>query len=102
MLHIFWQLEEISMGPKADDKVDDKVDDEADNEVDDEEVDTAGMSELEDEQEAAKRQQGQGLKMLTPQQMITRLLILLAQLKAGNNSQKLKNEIKQLLYSLYR
>ena len=34
--------------------------------------------------------------------MITRLPILLAQLKAGNNSQKLKNEIRQLLYSLYR
>ena len=34
--------------------------------------------------------------------MITRLPILLAQLKAGNNSEKLKNEIRQLLYSLYR
>ena len=34
--------------------------------------------------------------------MITRLPILLAQLKAGNNSQKLKNEIRQMLYSLYR
>ena len=34
--------------------------------------------------------------------MITRLPILLAQLKAGNNSQKLKNEIKQIAYSLYR
>ena len=33
--------------------------------------------------------------------MITRLPILLAQLKSGNNSQKLNNEIKQLLYSLY-
>ena len=60
------------------------------------------MPPLETEREAAERQQGQGLKILTPQQMITRLPILLAQLKAGNNSQKLKNEIKQLLYSLYR
>ena len=34
--------------------------------------------------------------------MITRLPILIAQLKAGNNSEKLKNEIRQLLYSLYR
>ena len=34
--------------------------------------------------------------------MITRLLISLALIKAGNNSQKLKNEIRQLLYSLYR
>ena len=45
---------------------------------------------------------GKGLKILTPQQMFTRLQILLAQIKAGNNSQKLKNEIRQLLYSLYR
>ena len=58
---------------------------------------------LEGEEEAAKRQQEeQGLKILFPQQMITRLPILLAQLKGGNNSQKLKNEIRQLLYSLYR
>ena len=60
------------------------------------------MPPLETEREAAERQQGQGLKILTPQQMITRLPVLLAQLKAGNNSQKLKNDIKQLLYSLYR
>ena len=39
---------------------------------------------------------------MTPKQMITRLPILLAQLKAGNNSQKLKNEIRQILYSLCR
>ena len=44
------------------------------------------MSDLETEESAAKRQQGQGLKILTPKQMITRLPILLAQLKAGNNS----------------
>ena len=54
------------------------------------------------EKSATERQEGQGLKILTPQQIITRLPILLAQLKAGNNSQKLKNEIRQLLYSLYR
>ena len=34
--------------------------------------------------------------------MLNRLLISLAQLKAGNNSQKLKNEVRQLMYSLYR
>ena len=45
---------------------------------------------------------GSGLKILTPQQMLARLPILLAQIKAGNNSQELKNEIRQLLYSLYR
>ena len=54
------------------------------------------------EKSAAERQKGQWLKILTPKQMITKLPILLAQLKAGNNSQKLKNEIRQILYSLYR
>ena len=47
-------------------------------------------------------QAGQGLKILTPNQMLSRLPISLAQLNAGNNSEKLKNEIRQLLYSLYR
>ena len=45
---------------------------------------------------------GSGLKILIPQQMLARLPILLAQIKAGNNSRELKNEIRQLLYSLYR
>ena len=40
------------------------------------------------------------LKILTPSKMLDRLPISLAQLKAGNNSEKLKNEIRQLLYSL--
>ena len=44
----------------------------------------------------------EGLKILTPDQMLSRVPITLAQLKAGNNSEKLKNEIRQLLYSLYR
>ena len=43
-----------------------------------------------------------GLKILTPSQMLSRLPITLAQWKAGNNSQKLQNEIRQLSYSLYR
>ena len=43
-----------------------------------------------------------GLKILTPNHMLSRLPITLAQLKAGNNSEKLKNEIRQLLYSLCR
>ena len=50
----------------------------------------------------SKNQLGLGLKVLTPIQMLSRLSISLAQLKAGNNSEKLKNEIRQLLYSLYR
>ena len=49
-----------------------------------------------------QKQEGKGLKILTPDQMLSRLPITLAQLKAGNNSEKLKNEIRQLLYSLYR
>ena len=49
-----------------------------------------------------QNQQGHGLKILTPNQMLSILPITLAQLKAGNNSEKLKNEIRQLLYSLYR
>ena len=44
----------------------------------------------------------EGLKILTPNQMLSRLPITLAQLKAGNNSEKLKNEIRQWLYYLYR
>ena len=49
-----------------------------------------------------KIQSGKRLKILTPDQVLSRLRITLAQLKAGNNSKKLKNEIRQLLYSLYR
>ena len=48
------------------------------------------------------QQKGQGIKILAPNQMLNRLPIALAQLQAGNNSNKLKNEIRQLLYSLYR
>ena len=47
-------------------------------------------------------QSGQGFKILMPNQIFSRLPISLAQLKAGNNSEKLKNEIRQLLHSLYR
>ena len=49
-----------------------------------------------------QKQLGQGLKILTPNQILSRLPITLAQLKTRNNSEKLKNEIRQLLYSLYR
>ena len=48
-----------------------------------------------------QNQKGKGLKILTPNQILSRLPITLAQLNAGNNSEKLKNEIRQLLYSLY-
>ena len=45
---------------------------------------------------------GEGLKILTSKQMHNRLPILLAQIQAGNNSKSLKNELRQILYSLYR
>ena len=48
----------------------------------------------------SKKQLEQGLKILTPNQMLNRLPITLVRLKAGNTSEKLKNEIGQLLYSL--
>ena len=48
-----------------------------------------------------QNQEGKAIKMLTENQMLSRLPISLAQLEAGNNSNKLKNEIRQLFYSLY-
>ena len=48
------------------------------------------------------KQEGQGLKILAPNQMFKRLPIALAQIKAGNNSESLLNEIRQIVYSLYR
>ena len=80
-------------------KADDKTD-----EIGDEQPETTDMPELETEESAEARlnQRGQVPKILTPQEMLSRLPFSLAHLKAGNNSQKLKNEIRQLLYSLYR
>ena len=46
--------------------------------------------------------EGTGLKILTPKQMLQRLPIALAQVKAGNNSESLLNEIRQIIYSLYQ
>ena len=62
------------------------------------------LPELESEECAEQRrnQQAQGLKTLTTNQMLCRLPISLAQLNARNNSEKLKNEIRKLFYSLYR
>ena len=45
---------------------------------------------------------GKGLKILTPKQLLQRLPIALAQVKAGNNSENLLNEIRQIVYSLYQ
>ena len=46
--------------------------------------------------------EGKGLKLLTLKQMLQRLPIALAQVKAGNNSESLLNEIRQIVYSLYQ
>ena len=80
-----------------------QVEKETDKETN-EQPDTTNMPELESEESAEERrnQTGKGLKILTAGQMLSRLSIILAQLKAGTNSEKLKNEIRQLLYSLYR
>ena len=48
-----------------------------------------------------QKQKGQGIKILTPNQMLSRFPISLTEIQKGNNSEKLKNEIRQLLYSLY-
>ena len=48
------------------------------------------------------KQEGSGLKILTPKQMLRKLPIALAQIKAGNNSESLLNEIRQIVYSLYQ
>ena len=58
------------------------------------------MPDLETEESAKQRRkhEGHGLKILTPKQILSRLPISLAQLKARNNSQKLKNEIRQLVF----
>ena len=106
MLPIFKQLQEIFMGTKADDEVDNVTDDKIDDEDNEygEEIDTTDMPDLESEESAAQRREheGKGLKILTLQQRLNRLPISLAQLKVGNNSEKLKNERRQLLYLLYR
>ena len=49
-----------------------------------------------------KTKYGEGLKVLTPKQMLQRLPIALAQVKAGNNSEKLLSVIRQIVYSLYQ
>ena len=49
-----------------------------------------------------KATKGTGLKILPPKQMLQRLPIALAQVKAGNNSQSLLNKIRQIVYSSYQ
>ena len=73
-----------------------------DNADDIKNVDIRDMPDLEPEEDAEKRQKGQGIKIMTPNQLITRMPIFLAEKQAGNNSQKLNNGIRQIIYSLYR
>ena len=60
------------------------------------------VNEILDFNKEIQKQRGSSLKMLTPNQMLSRLTISLAQLKSGNNSEKRKNEVRQIVYSLYR
>ena len=73
------------------------------NKKSDKQLGTTDMSESEKKESAEqnKKQTRVGIKILTPDQMLSRLPITLVQLKAGNNSQKLKNEIRQLLHSFH-
>ena len=58
------------------------------------------MPPLEGDEEEVR--EGKGFKILALNKLLTRLPILLAQIKSGNNSYKLKNEIRQILYLLYQ
>ena len=57
---------------------------------------------LEAKKRAAKKQGGRDLQILTPKQILQRLPISLAKVKAGNNSESLLNEIGRIVYSLYQ
>ena len=58
------------------------------------------MPPLEGHEEVVK--EGTGLKILSPNKLLTRLPMSFAQMKAGSNSYKLKNEIRQILYLSYQ
>ena len=88
----FRNIDGFQVEKETDEKADEK------STLENEEINTTDMPELESEESAAERrnQQGKGFKILTPNQMLRRLPISLAQLKAGNNLEKLKNETRQL------
>ena len=65
-------------------------------------IEDYGSMILEAKRLAKEEQEGKGLKILTPNQMLKRLPIALAKVKAGNNSDSLLNEIRQIVYSLYQ
>ena len=60
------------------------------------------MSEAKTNSKQNNTTKGTRLKLLTPKQMLQQLPIALAQVKAGNNSENLLNEIRQIIYSLYQ
>ena len=66
----------------------------------DEFINISDMPPLEGDTEEVKEEKR--VRTLTPNKLLTRLQILLSQIKAGNNSYKLKNEIRQILYLLYQ
>ena len=68
--------------------------------TDEKSTDLPPMPPLESDEEEAKERKRS--KILTPNKLLTRLSTLLAQIKAGNNSYKLKDEFKQILYFLYQ
>ena len=75
----------------------------SDNEQDSFDFKFSGSDNKQDSSDSeSSNTKGSGWKILTPNQMLSRLPINLAQLKAGINSEKLKNEIRKLLNSLYR
>ena len=96
VLNILFIVNEIFTGESESVGVNEKGDFEIfkEKQEPDEEPDATDMPELESEQSASERRNelGQGLKILTASPMLSRLPISLAQLKAGNNSEKLKND----------
>ena len=64
-----------------------------------ESIDLSNMSPLECDEEI---KEGKEIEILTPNKLLTRLPISLAQIKVGNNSNKLKNEIRHIMYFLYQ
>ena len=104
MVKILLPKEEIVYRPRKKSNIAEERTDTTDTEESEESTKQPDVLKLESELSAAERrnQPGQGPKILTPDQMVSKLPITLGQLKAGNNSQKLINEIRQLLCSLYR
>ena len=69
--------------------------------LEEQEKDRVQFSDHYDSSGSGLNKKGKGLKILTNKQMLNRLPILLAQIQAGNNSKSLKNELRQIIYSLY-